>query len=99
MADLKYRRLMELNSRLKEDLDRPRVKVSEAALSLINYCNNTRDFMVPSTSERIHTRQRKAAAAVPSCNGDNDSHGTDVPVNASLSFLQLHGCGVHRFIA
>jgi hypothetical protein len=33
MADLKYRRLTELNSRLKEDLDRPRVKVSEAALS------------------------------------------------------------------
>jgi len=33
MADLKYRRLQELNSRLKEDLDRPRVKVSEAALS------------------------------------------------------------------
>jgi len=35
MADLKYRRLMELNSRLKEDLDRPRVKVSEAALSYV----------------------------------------------------------------
>nr|ACY56336.1 heterotrimeric G-protein gama subunit [Monascus ruber] len=48
VADLKYRRLTELNSRLREDLDRPRVKVSEAALSLINYCNNTRDFMVPS---------------------------------------------------
>lgn len=65
VADLKYRRLTELNVRLKEDLDRPRVKVSEAALSyvlsldftscvcayryrLINYCNNTRDFMVPS---------------------------------------------------
>ncbi|XRM39884.1 Guanine nucleotide-binding protein subunit gamma [Aspergillus tubingensis] len=48
VADLKYRRLTELNARLKEDLDRPRVKVSEAALSLINYCNNTRDFMVPS---------------------------------------------------
>ena len=33
VADLKYRRLTELNTRLKEDLDRPRVKVSEAALS------------------------------------------------------------------
>lgn len=33
VADLKYRRLTELNARLKEDLDRPRVKVSEAALS------------------------------------------------------------------
>ncbi|KAL1971794.1 hypothetical protein VTN31DRAFT_1882 [Thermomyces dupontii] len=57
MADLKYRRLMELNSRLKEDLDRPRVKVSEAALSLINYCNNTRDFMVPSVWGQVDKRE------------------------------------------
>ncbi|KAI9873196.1 MAG: Guanine nucleotide-binding protein subunit gamma, partial [Pleopsidium flavum] len=48
MADLKLRRLNELNLRLKEDLDRPRVKVSEAAMSLITYTNNTRDYMVPS---------------------------------------------------
>ena len=33
MADLKLRRLNELNSRLKEDLERPRVKVSEASAS------------------------------------------------------------------
>lgn len=33
MADLKLRRLNELNSRLKDDLERPRVKVSEAAMS------------------------------------------------------------------
>lgn len=36
VADLKYRRLTELNARLKEDLDRPRVKVSEAALSCVH---------------------------------------------------------------
>ena len=35
VADLKYRRLTELNVRLKEDLDRPRVKVSEASLSYV----------------------------------------------------------------
>lgn len=33
MADLKLRRLNELNMRLKEDLDRPRVRVSEASMS------------------------------------------------------------------
>lgn len=33
MADLKLRRLNELNSRLKEDLERPRIKVSDAATS------------------------------------------------------------------
>lgn len=32
MAELKLRRLQELNSRLKEDLDRPRVKVSDASM-------------------------------------------------------------------
>lgn len=72
VADLKYRRLTELNARLKEDLDRPRVKVSEAALSsvpvipcvnskltkisLINYCNNTRDFMIPSVWGQVCDR-------------------------------------------
>ncbi|KAI9810220.1 MAG: Guanine nucleotide-binding protein subunit gamma [Phylliscum demangeonii] len=47
MAELKLRRLTELNMRLREDLDRPRVQVSEAAMGLINYTNSTRDFMVP----------------------------------------------------
>ncbi|MCJ1409221.1 Guanine nucleotide-binding protein subunit gamma [Ptychographa xylographoides] len=48
MADLKLRRLNELNMRLKEDLERPRIRVSEASMSLIQYCNSTKDFMVPS---------------------------------------------------
>ncbi|KAK5692837.1 Guanine nucleotide-binding protein subunit gamma [Elasticomyces elasticus] len=56
VADLKYRRLTELNARLKEDLDRPRVKVSEASMSLINYCSNTRDFMVPSVWGPVEKR-------------------------------------------
>lgn len=33
MAELKLRRLNELNVRLKEDLDRPRVKVGDASFS------------------------------------------------------------------
>lgn len=35
MADLKLRRLNELNGRLTEDLNRPRIKVSEAASSYV----------------------------------------------------------------
>ncbi len=35
MADLKLRRLQELNTRLKEDLERPRVKVAEASTRYI----------------------------------------------------------------
>jgi guanine nucleotide-binding protein subunit gamma len=57
VADLKYRRLQELNSRLKEDLDRPRVRISEAAISLITYCNSTRDFMVPSVWGQVEKRE------------------------------------------
>ncbi|KAM7189285.1 GGL domain containing protein [Rhypophila sp. PSN 637] len=48
MADLKLRRLTELNNRLREDLERERIPVSVAARSIINYCNTTKDYMVPS---------------------------------------------------
>ncbi|RCI14805.1 hypothetical protein L249_6491 [Ophiocordyceps polyrhachis-furcata BCC 54312] len=43
MSDLKLRRLTELNNRLREDLERERIP-----LSIIAYCNGTRDYMVPS---------------------------------------------------
>ncbi|KAK3333979.1 GGL domain-containing protein [Cercophora scortea] len=48
MADLKLRRLTELNNRLREDLERRRIPVSEASNNIIAYCNSTRDYMVPS---------------------------------------------------
>jgi hypothetical protein len=35
MAELKLRRLNELNVRLKEDLERPRIKVSEASMRYV----------------------------------------------------------------
>ncbi|RMZ88800.1 hypothetical protein DV736_g3978, partial [Chaetothyriales sp. CBS 134916] len=65
MADLKLRRLQELNSRLKEDLDRPRVKVAEASISLINYCNQTRDYMIPSSSSARYLAMADAQTAPP----------------------------------
>lgn len=61
MSELKLRRLLEHNQRLREDLARPRVRVSEAsaryvlppslplvspALSLIRYCKTTKDHLV-----------------------------------------------------
>ncbi|KAI7787823.1 guanine nucleotide-binding protein subunit gamma [Diaporthe eres] len=46
MADLKLRRLTELNNRLREDLERERIPVSQASKSIIAYCNSTRDYMV-----------------------------------------------------
>jgi guanine nucleotide-binding protein subunit gamma len=48
LSELKLRRVLELNQRLREDLDRPRVKVSQASKKLIDYCKNTRDNLVPS---------------------------------------------------
>ncbi|EGN95537.1 hypothetical protein SERLA73DRAFT_60141 [Serpula lacrymans var. lacrymans S7.3] len=48
MSELRYRRLLEHNQRLREDLARPRIRVSEASASLIRYCKTTRDHLVPS---------------------------------------------------
>ncbi|KIK08759.1 hypothetical protein K443DRAFT_672276 [Laccaria amethystina LaAM-08-1] len=48
MSELKLRRLIEHNQRLREDLARPRVRVSEASASLIRYCKTTKDHLVPS---------------------------------------------------
>lgn len=57
LADLKLRRLNELNDRLKEDLERPRITIFEASMSLIEYCNSTRDFMVPSLWGTVDKRE------------------------------------------
>ncbi|OLL26841.1 Guanine nucleotide-binding protein subunit gamma [Neolecta irregularis DAH-3] len=48
MLDLKLRRLQELNARLAEDLERPRIPVSEACQSLLAHAKSTKDHMVPS---------------------------------------------------
>ncbi|WWC73032.1 uncharacterized protein I206_106997 [Kwoniella pini CBS 10737] len=48
MAELKLRRLTEHNLRLRDDLARPRLRVSEASLSLLKFCTNTKDPMLPS---------------------------------------------------
>ncbi|EIM89593.1 G-protein gamma subunit [Stereum hirsutum FP-91666 SS1] len=48
MSELKLRRLAEHNQRLKDDLSRPRIRVSEASASLIRYCKTTKDLLVPS---------------------------------------------------
>ena len=62
MTELKYRRVADLNQKLRDDFDRPRCKTSNAcnkyvrsvvALSslvgsLIQYTKTTKDYMVPS---------------------------------------------------
>ncbi|KAK0941865.1 hypothetical protein LTR48_001308 [Friedmanniomyces endolithicus] len=49
MAELKLRRLTEMNQRLTEDLNRRRIPVSEASMDLIAFTDKEpKDFMVPS---------------------------------------------------
>ncbi|CAO3621847.1 unnamed protein product [Cunninghamella blakesleeana] len=48
VSEAKLRRLLDLNERLKEQLDIPRIPVSEASRSLIDYCRENTDLMIPS---------------------------------------------------
>ncbi|WVO24316.1 uncharacterized protein IAS62_005680 [Cryptococcus decagattii] len=48
MTELKLRRLMEHNHRLREELTRLRVTISVASMNLINYCRATKDPLTPS---------------------------------------------------
>ncbi|KAK8861665.1 hypothetical protein IAR55_002488 [Kwoniella newhampshirensis] len=48
MSELKMRRLMEHNQRLREELARPRVNVSVASMNLINHCQATKDPLIHS---------------------------------------------------
>ncbi|KAI8895816.1 G-protein gamma-like domain-containing protein [Globomyces pollinis-pini] len=48
MSELKLRKLMEHTQRLREQLELPRIKVSEAGLTLIAYVKATKDSLLPS---------------------------------------------------
>ncbi|KAK3647195.1 Guanine nucleotide-binding protein subunit gamma [Elasticomyces elasticus] len=57
MAELKLRRLTELNQRLQEDLNRRRIPVSEASMDLIAFTDKEpKDFMVPSRWGNVDKR-------------------------------------------
>ncbi|CAG8589499.1 2673_t:CDS:2 [Diversispora eburnea] len=62
MSELKLRRLVELNQRLREDLDRSRVRVSEAS------ARDTRDFLVPSVWGPVDKRDDPYAPNGGNCN-------------------------------
>ncbi|KAI8381238.1 G-protein gamma-like domain-containing protein [Radiomyces spectabilis] len=48
VSETKLRKILELNDKLKEQLEIPRIPVSEASRSLIEYCQTNRDLMIPS---------------------------------------------------
>ncbi|KAI9014548.1 G-protein gamma-like domain-containing protein, partial [Phycomyces nitens] len=41
-------KLFELNEKLREQLEIQRIPVSEASKSLIDFCQNNQDYMIPS---------------------------------------------------
>ncbi|PVG02770.1 hypothetical protein CPB86DRAFT_811353 [Serendipita vermifera] len=47
MSELKLHRINQHVDRLREDLIRPRAKVSEASASLISFVKSTRDPLLP----------------------------------------------------
>ena len=64
MSEIKLRRLTELNTRLREDLDRPRIKVSEACESLIAYTKTSKDYMVPSVWGQIDKKEDRISTII-----------------------------------
>ncbi|KAI8639994.1 G-protein gamma-like domain-containing protein [Parasitella parasitica] len=48
ISETKLKRALEYNERLKEQLELPRIPVSEASASLIEYCKSTKDPLLPS---------------------------------------------------
>ncbi|KAI0072267.1 G-protein gamma subunit [Panus rudis PR-1116 ss-1] len=67
MSELKYRRLVEHNQRLKEDLARPRIRVSEASASLIRYCKTTKDHLIPSVWGPVNKSEDPYAPQAEGC--------------------------------
>ncbi|RIB13086.1 guanine nucleotide-binding protein subunit gamma [Gigaspora rosea] len=68
LAESKLQRLVDYNQRLRRELDQPRVRVSEASASLIRYCRNTRDFLVPSVWGSVDRRDDPYASTSSTCN-------------------------------
>ncbi|KAG2182847.1 hypothetical protein INT44_005828 [Umbelopsis vinacea] len=48
LSEAKLKRIIEYNERQKQQLDIPRIAVSEASKGLISYCKEVHDPLVPS---------------------------------------------------
>lgn len=54
VSEAKLRKLLDSNDKLKQQLDIPRIPVSEASRSLIEYCQTTSDLMIPNVWGNRH---------------------------------------------
>ncbi|KAJ1500085.1 Guanine nucleotide-binding protein subunit gamma 1 [Coelomomyces lativittatus] len=57
MSELKLKKLKELNARLQEHLDMPRLTLSKASQQLIDYVKSTKDYLVPSVWGTIDKKE------------------------------------------
>jgi hypothetical protein len=91
MADLKLRRLNELNLRLKEDLDRPRIKVAEASMSYVELatpqtsCTLANDLLQPRQLLQFDPRLYGTV-----CLGPNRQKGGSIHASTGRRLLQCH---------
>ncbi|KZP21221.1 hypothetical protein FIBSPDRAFT_860912 [Athelia psychrophila] len=68
MSEIKLRRLLENNQRLRDDVARPRMRVSEASTNLIRYCKSTKDTLVPSVWGPVAKGEDPYAPPASGCN-------------------------------
>ncbi|ORX80349.1 hypothetical protein K493DRAFT_242765 [Basidiobolus meristosporus CBS 931.73] len=61
MSEHKLKKMMELNTHLKCQLDQQRVPISQASHMLIKYVTTTRDYLVPSVWGSPNTNDLFAA--------------------------------------
>ncbi|TPX30827.1 hypothetical protein SmJEL517_g05693 [Synchytrium microbalum] len=67
MSEIKLKKLVELNQRLKEQLDLNRIPVSEASSSLIKYITSTKDSLLPSVWGPVDKKDDPYAAPSGPC--------------------------------
>ncbi|EIE80956.1 hypothetical protein G6F46_002128 [Rhizopus delemar] len=63
ISEAKLKKILDHNDRLREQLDLPRIPVSEASLSLIEYCKLTKDPLLPSVWGPVSREQDPFAPA------------------------------------
>lgn len=88
MAELKLRRLQELNARLKEDLERRRIPVSEASNEYVSHCGQTQLDSHTDSSVQSHQLYGK---------GTERLHGTVEMGNCRTLFFHIRSSGSLTF--
>ncbi|KAI9230703.1 MAG: guanine nucleotide-binding protein subunit gamma [Piptocephalis tieghemiana] len=67
MSELKLKKLQETNARLRQQLEMPRIPVSDASASLVQYVQSTRDTLLPSIWGPLDKREDPYAPVGGGC--------------------------------